>query len=593
MDQTASDERHNRLVGLPIKLITWTLIAIAAPCFIYANIYQLNEQFNWDTATPTITGVVLFILTWFLWIGWGLFRLRSVLVSLMIFALPAIFLTLFYLDFGGDGLPTLRPRFWNWKSQNYSVVSSDAAPATELTEVTKYDFHQFLGPNRNLKIDNGIELSADWKTTPPELLWKNDVGDAWSGFVVANGHAVTQEQRGANECVTCYNVLTGELVWIHQVTRRHEDVMAMGKVGPRATPAIHQGRIYTTGGTGVLDCLDGNDGSLIWSANVPELVGINLTSKTNSLGISYATENSALTWGRSCSPLIYNNTVIVGAGGPLKVKAGDNDPTCTLIAFDLTTGQEVWRGGTRQISYGSPSLATINGKPQVVFMAESHAVGHDPDTGKELWAFERPGKSNADANCSQVNDIGGNRLLLTKGYRLGGEIISVKQNESGDWNAISLGKNTRLLNTKLTNPVIANDFAWSLSDGFLSCVQLMGETTLKRKWRERTRYGHGQLLAVGDKLLIHGEDGVLAIANLESSRFDKLNQIDTIEGFCWNTIAIYGDLVLVRSEREAACYRLPIKGDPIPWTISQTEKSSDNSVKDSTENSTANERTSP
>ena len=287
----------------------------------------------------------------------------------------------------------------------------------------------------------------------------------------------------------------------------------------------------------------------------------------------------------------YNNTVIVGAGGPHKVKAGDNDPTCTLMAFDLTTGQEVWRGGTRQISYGSPNLATIAGKQQVVFMAESHAVGHDPDTGQELWAYERPGKSNGDANCSQVNDIGSNRLLLTKGYRLGGEIISVTQNESGAWNVTSLGKNTRLLNTKLTNPVISGDFAWSLSDGFLSCVQLMGEKTLIRKWRERTPYGHGQLLVVGNKLLIHGEDGILALANLNSSRFDRLDQIDTIEGFCWNTIAIYGDLVLVRSELEAACYRLPIKGDPIPCTISQNKKSSGNSVDDSTEDSTINETT--
>ena len=589
MKQAASDERRNRAIGLPIKMIVWTLLAIAVPCFIYANIVQLNEWFNWDTAMPAIVGGVLFFFTWFLWIGWAAFRLRSVLISLLIFAVPATFLTLFYLDFSGDAKVTFRPRFWSWKTENYLSVAPEGPSGVDLVTETEFDFQQFLGPNRNLKINNGVELSANWEANPPELLWRNDIGDAWSGFAVVNGYAVTQEQRGADECVTCYNVLTGDLVWIHKVVRRHEDAMAMGKVGPRATPTIHQGRVYTTGGTGVLDCLDGSDGSLIWSANVPELVGIDLSSKTNSLGINYATENSALVWGRSCSPLIYNNTVIVGAGGPLKVKDGDMDPTCTLIAFDLTSGQEVWRGGTRQISYGSPSLATIDGKQQLVFMAESHAVGHDPDTGKELWAFERPGKSNGDANCSQVNDIGGNRLLLTKGYRLGGEIISVKQNESGDWNVISLGKNRRLLNTMLTNPVISGDFAWSLSDGFLSCVELLGEKPLKRSWRERTRYRHGQLLALGDNLLIHGEDGVLALANVDSDRFDKLNQIDTIEGFCWNTIAVYGDLVLVRSERKAACYRLPIKGDPIPCTVIQAQSSADENVDIPKENSTTSE----
>jgi len=96
---------------------------------------------------------------------------------------------------------------------------------------------------------------------------------------------------------------------------------------------------------------------------------------------------------------------------------------------------------------------------------------------------------------------------------------------------------------------------------------LEGEQLLKRTWRERTKYGHGQLLAVGDKLLIHGEDGVLALASLDSNKFDELAKIDTVEGFCWNTIALYGDLVLVRSERQAACYRLPIDSGPIAATV--------------------------
>ena len=102
-----------------------------------------------------------------------------------------------------------------------------------------------------------------------------------------------------------------------------------------------------------------------------------------------------------------------------------------------------------------------------------------------------------------------------------------------------------------------------------------GEQLLNRTWRKRTKYGHGQLLAVGDKLLIHGENGVLALAKLDSNEFNELAKIDTVKGFCWNTIALYGDLVLVRSERQAACYRLPIKGDPIAATVVEDKKESD------------------
>ena len=567
MNETVSDHLAKESARFPIKLTLWTVFAIAVIWLLYSNIGQLNDRFNLDPASPTIAAAVLLFLTWLMWLGWSMFRLGSLLVAIVIFAVPVSFLSLYYIDFDGDIRATFRPRFWSWKSENYLTVDDNAVSGIDLVTSTKYDFNQFLGPDRNLKVNTGVQLSGDWKSNPPEMLWKIDVGDAWSGFVVVNGYAVTQEQRAQNECVTCYNVLTGELVWIYQVPRRHEDAMALGKVGPRATPTIHQGRVYTTGGNGILDCLDGSDGSLMWSADVPGLVGIDLIGRTNSLGIAYAVENSSLTWGRSCSPLIYKNTVIVAAGGPLELEDGDEDPTCTLIAFDLNTGEEVWRGGSRQISYGSPSLATVNGKTQIVVMAEDHAVGHDPDTGEELWAFERPGSSSAAANCSQVNQIGGNRFLLTKGYRLGGELISVQQNDAGDWEVTSLEKNSRQLNTKMTNPVVSGGFAWALSDGFLSCVALEGERRFKSTWLERTKYGHGQLLAVGDKLLIHGEDGVLALATLDSNKFDEIAKIDTIEGFCWNTIALYGDLVLVRSERQAACYRLPTKGDPIAATV--------------------------
>jgi outer membrane protein assembly factor BamB len=344
----------------------------------------------------------------------------------------------------------------------------------------------------------------------------------------------------------------------------------MGKAGPRATPTIHDGLVYTTGGNGILDCINGQNGSLVWSQDVPSLVGIDLIPRTNSLGIPYAAENSSLMWGRSCSPLIYKDLVIVAAGGPLEFEPG-NDPTCTLIAFDKKTGKEVWRGGNRRISYGSPNLVTIDGKQQIVVMAEEHAVGHDPESGTELWSFAREGSSSGPANCSQVTFVGDNRLLVTKGYQLGGELLQVTSENLGQpneaWNVKSIGKSKRLLKTKMTNPVVIDDHAFALSDGFVTCVRLLDEEPgLEKSWIQRTRFKHGQLLNVGDKLLVHGQDGVLALLEVNFDEYRALGKAKTVEGFCWNTIALYGDLLLVRSERQAACYRLPISGPAIEET---------------------------
>ena len=98
---------------------------------------------------------------------------------------------------------------------------------------------------------------------------------------------------------------------------------------PRATPTIDQGKVYITSGTGVLDCLDGGTGELIWSADVPGLAGIEQLKSQNSMGLEYTTENSRLMWGRSGSPLIAGNLVIVPAGG------ADGKPGLHLYANSL------------------------------------------------------------------------------------------------------------------------------------------------------------------------------------------------------------------------------------------------------------------
>ena len=256
-------------------------------------------------------------------------------------------------------------------------------------------------------------------------------------------------------------------------------------------------------------------------------------------------------WGRSCSPLVYQDKVIITAGGPPE----DPENTTTLIAFEKKTGAEMWRGGNRMVAYGSPSVASILGKPQVLLVAESHAVGHDPESGAELWNHERPGLSSANANCSQATVVSDSQLLLSKGYNLGGELIELS-NADGTFEVRSVHKDPRVLKTKLTNPVVLAGHAYSLSDGYLECTEI---TSLKRKWKQRGSFGNGQILLVGDKLLVHSENGTLFLVAAEPSGYQELGSLKTIDGICWNTLCLYGNRLLVRSEKEAACIELPTK----------------------------------
>ena len=543
---------------IPKKALIWTVLAGIILAVLFSQAFYLNEQFNMNPAVPGLALMLLSLITVLVWASWAFFYAKARLTGLFIILAPIAFFTLYYPNFKGDAnFEGFRPRFWNRKVD--FVVAENNDLTVDLKTTTPLDFPQFLGPDRNGKIES-VTLANSW-SPPPQEQWKIGIGEGWSGFAAVNGFAITQEQRADKECVTCYNISNGKLKWIHEASRRHEDTMAMGKVGPRATPTIHQGMVYVTSGTGVLDCLDGETGELIWSADVPELVGIKQIEKKNSLGLTYTTEDSTLAWGRSASPLIVDNLVVVPAGGP-NPSIDPSSELDTLIAFDKLTGEEIWRGGRRSIGYGSPTLANVGGKQQILLTTETDAVGHDAETGEELWSHSWTGQSNGAASCSQVTVVSDSEVILSKGYNQGGELIRVAANE-GDWTVESVARDPTVLKTKFTNPIIYNGNAYSLSDGYLECTEA---STLERKWKQRGRFGNGQILLVGDKLLVHSETGTLFLVEASPESYQELGKLKTIDGICWNTLCLYGEYLLVRSELQAACYKLPLRDADSPAT---------------------------
>ncbi len=115
----------------------------------------------------------------------------------------------------------------------------------------------------------GVSLEDDWTANPPKQLWKSVVGPAWSSFAVAGERLFTQEQRGENECVVCYSAIDGKEVWVSQIKSRFDD--PLGGPGPRATPTIADGKLFTMGGQGWVQCLNAIDGTVLWSKDVRDI----------------------------------------------------------------------------------------------------------------------------------------------------------------------------------------------------------------------------------------------------------------------------------------------------------------------------------
>jgi outer membrane protein assembly factor BamB len=419
-----------------------------------------------------------------------------------------------------------------------SIQSSSST--IDLKTTTADDFPQFLGPDRSCWIA-AQELAKDWSDKQPRLLWKRPVGAGWSGFAAVNGHAVTIEQRGAEETVTCYSIDTGEPEWGHAITARHEQ--AMGGIGPRSTPTIHQGRVFTLGATGVLQCLDGSNGTVLWSDDLRKRYEVS------------ALEDEAMVmWGRSASPLIVDAMVVVPGGGPVgKAK--------NLVAFEAESGKLLWEsqslkedGIPDQIGYASPGLATIAGRRQILIVNETTASGHDPATGNMLWSYPWPSHSNGDACASQAVAVDDNHLFLSKGYSTGAELIELSAGgPEGRLTAKSMWKMPKVLQTKFTNVVIRDGHAYGLSEGILECVEVASG---KRKWKAG-RYGHGQILGVGDQLLVLSEEGELSLVDASPKALTSRGTLQALTGKTWNTLCLYGKRLLVRNAEEAACYELP------------------------------------
>lgn len=537
----------------PRKMTIFTLCVIGLLGLVFFFLSEIDDAFGQGLdviMVGTAAIVALLTVAWVIWFaafsGWAVWE--RIAYSVIVLALPFSFLALFRPVIGGDAnIVGFRPI---WAAAPEAPTSTPANVAVDLMPESPNDFPRFLGPNQNstVSIAGAIDTDAFSKT---ELAWKQPIGLGWSGFVARNGYAVTMEQRDEQECVTCYNITSGELMWLYEHKARHRDEINMGGTGPRSTPTIHNGNVYAVGAVGNFVCLNGTDGSVVWQVDLNKLLELEMVTVIDRDGLEVQYEkDSALAWGRSGSALIVDDMVIIPGGGRSSASRK------TLLAFDLATGEQRWSGGDGMIAYGSPTLATIAGIRQILMVAETEAMGFDPATGEVLWRFDRPGETNGGANTSQLTVVSDSEVLTSKGYPDGGGELIRLSNSNGTITPESVWQNKLILKTKLMSPLVYDGHSYALSNAFLECTRLAdGE----RIWKHRGRFGHGQMLLVNDQILLHSELGTLYLLKATPDGYQEFGQIPTIEGVCWNTLCLYGDKLLVRSHLEAACIELPIR----------------------------------
>jgi outer membrane protein assembly factor BamB len=495
------------------------LILLVVPVAAWAILKQIPKIVEMGAGGALDLLLVLLILG--LGVLWLLFFSRLPWAARWVgVALVAVVASIVKMD-GHTG--SFFPQFsWRWSQgaadELPQLLGEVAAEGAEIATDGPENSPRFLGSEMNNWVSG--ELLADgWFANPPKELWRKQIGEGWSAFSVAGGFAFTMEQRGEEEVLVCYELATGDAVWLHAEAVRFEE--SMGDDGPRSTPTVADGKVFAMGATGILNCHDARTGKLIWGKDVLAEAG-----------------HGVPTWAKSCSPLVVGERVIVTLGD----KAENN-----LAAFNVADGKVIWRAGDYQSSYASPVLATLAGKEQVVAIQAKSLNGYDIESGEVLWSFPI---GNPQGNCATPLIIG-NKVLTSSGYGYGSHLIDISSSADG-FVAEELWR-SRKLKAKFADMVVRGEYVYGLDEGRLVCLSLEdGE----RLWRG-TNFGHGQLLGVGEHLIVQSEKGRVYVVEANPDGEEIVSDFGALDRRTWNHSVLAGRILLVRNDREAIAFEFP------------------------------------
>ncbi|HAW31915.1 MAG TPA: alcohol dehydrogenase [Planctomycetaceae bacterium] len=488
---------------------------------------------------PTMKGPGVMLVTGPM--GMGLFGIAALLVSRVRSAKRTVFIVAcsvlgfcFSLLLRAEGMWGDYNMVLAWRStptvEERMLSKADAVPAdasaltaAELeSALVEPEWPGFRGALRD-SVLTGVSLDADWNADVGTPLWKKSVGPGWSSFVVAGPLLITQEQRGEEELIVCYEAETGAELWTQEVKTRFYD--ALGGPGPRATPMLADGGLYVMGASGHVLRLDPATGEILWQQYVRKVA-----------------DREPPIWGFSSSPLVVDGTVIVHAGGK-----GDKG----LLAFDTETGDLKWSAPAGDHSYSSPALLTIAGQPVIAMLTNKELNLLNPADGKILLSYD----CTIDGQrVLQPQLAGDDEILIATGMGKGMQKIHVT-NKDGDWTAEEVWTATGL-KPDFNDYVIYEGHAYGFDGAIFTCFDLKDG---KRKWKGG-RYGKGQVLLVKDSghLLVIGEEGAVVLLKADPAGHEELATFQALDGKTWNHPVLIGDRLFVRNSAQAAAYKLPI-----------------------------------
>jgi outer membrane protein assembly factor BamB len=400
---------------------------------------------------------------------------------------------------------------------------------------------QYRGSNHDGVSTETIRL--DWAANPPKILWKVPMPNGLSSFTAENGRIYTMGVRDLNgnpmEFCIAMDANTGKELWASPVGRAY---YPDGGVGPddgaRATPTIEGEFVYAFGAYMNLICFNATTGVKVWNHDLPAEFG-----------------TKVIAWQNAASPLLGGDLILVNGNG----RSGEH-----LLAFHKTDGTVAWKTGSDGMTQSTPILAEIGGVQQAIFFAQSGLVSVAPASGAVLWRYALPYNGTSVAASPVVQ---GDTVYASRAYPTRAGAVVVKVSGSGaNFSATKVWDKPNQLMNHWATPVYYNGYYYGIygqgSLNFRAVDAKNGDT----KW-SISGFGYGSVTRVSDKLIVLGDDGVIALVDTNPESYTELARIERLEGRCWNNPAISDGRIYARSTTEAVALDVSVDQPAGPLLI--------------------------
>jgi outer membrane protein assembly factor BamB len=388
--------------------------------------------------------------------------------------------------------------------------------------VSAADWPQFLGPARNgVSAETGV--LASWPREGPPVLWHREVGEGFSAPVVVGDRLLLFHRVNDEEVVECLDASTGKGQWKFAAPTRYRDAFGKGD-GPRSTPVVAGGRVYTLGVEGRLCCLELATGRKVWERSLNE---------------DYQVPPGF--FGVATSPLVEGDLLLVNVGGR---GAG-------IVAFDRDSGKEVWKATDHAASYSSPVAATIHGVRHVFFLTREGIVSLDPKAGNVRFSKHWRSRMNASVNAA-TPVVAGDLVFFTASYNTGAILLRVKSDGFDE-----VWQSDEVLSSHYNTPIAKDGFLYGFdgrqeSGPRLRCVELK---TGKVRWT-REDFGCGSMILADGKLVILTESGDLVLAEPTPEAYREKARARVLTNPCRAELALANGRLYGRDNTKLVCWDL-------------------------------------